>query len=127
MIPNQVYATVGVVVLVLGIFLAQYIKIQHLKTDVLSLKTSLAYSEVSLTKLEASNRELNKSISVQNDAIELMAINKSKVDAEYAEWKAKPADVRYEVIYQIREVKSDDCEDIKSILDSSRSIDFNSL
>lgn len=127
MIPNQIYATVGAIVLVIGIFLAQYIKIQHLKTDVSSLKTSLAYSEVSVTKLEESNRELSRSILVQNEAIDEMAIDKYKAYAEYAEWKAKPADVRYEVIYKTREVKSDDCEDIKSVLDSSKSIDFNSL
>lgn len=124
---NNIYIIASVVVFICGIILTQYIKIQHLNTDISNLRTALAYSEVSLTKLEESNRELNRSILVQNDAIELMAINKSKIDAEYAEWKAKPAKVRYEVIYKMREVKSDDCEDIKSVLDSSKSIDFNSL
>lgn len=127
MIQNKLYIYITIVVVVVAALITQYVKIQKLNSEVANLKTALLYSEISVTKLEENNRELNKSIFTQNEAIEKMAIDKSKVDAEYASWKAKPAEVKYEVIREIREVESNDCEDIKNVLDSVKSIDFNSL
>ena len=57
-----------------------------------------------------------------------IAIDKELAMSKLEEWKAKPPQVRYEVIYKDREViKSNDCEDIKNRLDDVRVIDFNSL
>lgn len=127
MIPKQIYIAGIAAILILSVFTLQHIKIQDLKTDIANLNTAIAYYEVELEKLRSSNDGYKRSINVQNEAINTLAINKTELDKKLEEWQNKPAEIRYKKIYKMREVKSNECKDIKDTIDSIRNLDFNSL
>jgi hypothetical protein len=87
-----------------------------------------------IIELQETNKNLN--INYKNSQIELKeqsekllslsADYKQKIK-ELSDWKNKEPKVRYEKIYSIREVKSDDCEDIKNTIDDVRTIDYGEL
>ena len=99
-----------------------------LKSDIRSLEAKID-KEKSAKIIESQN--------LQQCARELEALNE-RIDAERSDYEAKikhykatlkqKPKVRYKVIYQIsKEKKSDECEDIKAVLDGVRSIPFDSL
>ena len=99
-----------------------------LKSDIRSLEAKID-KEKSAKIIESQN--------LQQCSRELEALNE-RIDAERSDYEAKirryeatlrqKPKVRYKVIYQIsKEKKSDECEDIKAVLDGVRSIPFDSL
>lgn len=71
---------------------------------------------------EANNINLKSSINEQNQAIEKNKIDYETKIKEFEEWKNKPVEVKYK--YITREVKSNECKDIKESIDRVRSINF---
>ena len=58
----------------------------------------------------------------QNTAIESNRNDYEAKVAEYEEWQAKPAEIKYKTI--VKEIKSDECIDIKNALDELSTIKF---
>ncbi len=92
-----------------------YIKIQS--TEIQILKNNLTQKEIELSNEKANNVTLRSSIKDQNEKIEA---NKNDYDSkikQYEQWKNQPAEVKYK--YITKEVKSNECEDIKKSIDNS--------
>ena len=75
-----------------------------------------------LVVAKANNVVLEGAIIDQNTAIESTRNDYEAKIAEYEEWRAKPAEIKYKTI--VKEVKSDECTDIKNALDELSTIKF---
>jgi predicted Holliday junction resolvase-like endonuclease len=113
------------VVAILIISISTYVYM--LKKTITELNTSLLESKIELAKEQRQSALYRSTLDNQTKEIESLAVDKSKADKKLAEWRAKPADVRYEVIYKMREVKSDECADIKTVIDNIRNLDYSRL
>lgn len=71
---------------------------------------------------KANNVVLESTIIDQNTAIESNRNDYEAKVAEYEEWQAKPAEIKYKTI--VKEIKSDECIDIKNALDELSTIKF---
>ena len=71
---------------------------------------------------KANNVVLEGAIIDQNTAIESNRNEYEAKVAEYEEWQAKPAEIKYKTI--VKEIKSDECVDIKNALDELSTIKF---
>jgi uncharacterized membrane protein len=92
-----------------------YIKIQSAEIQI--LQDNLMKKEIDLSNERANNVTLRSSIKDQNEKIEA---NKNDYDSkikQYEQWKNQPAEVKYK--YITKEVKSNECEDIKKSIDDS--------
>ena len=110
---------VGIVVtLVLGLgfmLKLQSNKIEELGQTIQSLSAELVVANANKVTLEAV-------IKSQNTVIELNRNDYEAKVAEYEEWQAKPAEIKYKTI--VKEIKSDECVDIKNALDELSTIKF---
>lgn len=127
MTPTQIYGYIAAALFILGIFTAQYIIIQKQKTTIADLNTEVAYNEITIEKTKNSNEELKKEILISNESLSKISVDLDKAKQSLDEWKSKKPEIRYEVIYQIREVKSNDCNTTKNVLDSIRNLDYSRL
>jgi len=127
MIPKQVYLIITASLLILSIFTLQYIKTQRQETKIANLNTEIAYNEITISKLKNGNEELKKAINISNEKLSKISVDLDKARQTLDEWKRKPPEVRYEVIYKIREVKSNDCNTTKDVLNSIRNLDYSRL
>ena len=75
-----------------------------------------------LVVAKANNVVLEGAIIDQNTAIESNRNDYEAKVAEYEEWQAKPAEIKYKTI--VKEIKSDECVDIKNALDELSTIKF---
>ena len=110
---------VGIVItLVIGLgfmLKLQSNKIEELSQTIQSLSAELVVANVNKVTLEAA-------IKSQNAVIELNRNDYEAKVTEYEEWQAKPAEIKYKTV--IKEVKSDECIDIKNALDELSTIKF---
>lgn len=110
---------IGVLVAaILGLIGALFVykgKVEDLSRDIQVLNVELVLTN---TAKEA----LKNEIEVQNTVIELNRNDYEAKVAEYKEWQAKPAEIKYKTI--VKEIKSDECVDIKNALDELSTIKF---
>ena len=110
---------IGIVItLVIGLgfmLKLQSSKIEELSQTIQSLSAELVVANANKATLEAA-------IKSQNAVIELNRNDYEAKVAEYEEWRAKPAEIKYKTI--VKEVKSDECVDIKNALDELSTIKF---
>ena len=110
---------VGIVItLVIGLgfmLKLQSSKIEKLGQTIQSLRAELVVANANKATLEAA-------IKSQNAVIELNRNDYEAKVAEYEEWQAKPAEIKYKTI--VKEIKSDECVDIKNALDELSTIKF---
>ena len=110
---------VGIVItLVIGLgfmLKLQSNKIEELGQIIQSLNAELVIVNANKATLEAA-------IKSQNTVIESNRNDYEAKVAEYEEWQAKPAEIKYKTI--VKEIKSDECVDIKNALDELSTIKF---
>ena len=110
---------VGIVIaLVIGLgfmLKLQSNKIEELGQTIQSLSAELVVANANKVTLEAAIKSQNVVIETNRNDYE------AKV-AKYEEWQAKPAEVKYKTI--VKEIKSDDCIDIKNALDELSTVKF---
>ena len=110
---------IGIVItLVIGLgfmLKLQSSKIEKLGQTIQSLRAELVVANTNKATLEAA-------IKSQNAVIELNRNDYEAKVAEYEEWQAKPAEIKYKTI--VKEIKSDECVDIKNALDELSTIKF---
>ena len=110
---------VGIVItLVIG--LGFMLKLQSNKIEELSQTIQTLSAE--LVVANANKAVLEAAIKSQNTVIELNRNDYEAKVAEYEEWQAKPAEIKYKTI--VKEIKSDECVDIKNALDELSTIKF---
>ena len=90
-------------------------KIEELGQTIQSLSAELVVANANKATLEAAIKSQNVVIESNRNEYE------AKV-AKYEEWQAKPAEVKYKTI--VKEIKSDECVDIKNALDELSTIKF---
>ena len=90
-------------------------KIEELGQTIQSLSAELVVANANKATLEAAIRS-------QNTVIELNRNDYEAKVAEYEEWQARPAEIKYKTI--VKEIKSDECVDIKNALDELSTIKF---
>lgn len=123
----NVYKNLAIGGVVLLLALSAYFYVHDLQEQILTLNSSLkdSYIEVANEKLQSSRYK--SSLDSQNKGIELSKVSQAEARDKLRKWRAKPPEVRYITITKIREVKSDECEDIRKVINSVKLIDFNSL
>jgi len=95
-----------------------------LKYQVSSLKDELSLAYTNLELKEQKNISLNNSIKEQNSKIEKYRLDIDVKEKKYLELVSKPEKIRYKTIYKTIPnigVKSNECEDIKKLIDDIRS------
>ena len=123
----SMYRNVVAGAVVIALLVGLYFYIHGLKKKIEELQSTLkdSYIEVANSKLEATRYKA--ALESQSSRIEALEVNKDKAERELAKWKEKPAKIRYNTIYKIREVKSSSCKDIKSTINSIRKINYKDL
>lgn len=105
-------------------FASLFWHIENQKDVIASLEKSLfeQYADAAVSEMEKS--ECREAVTTQNEKLMAMRINYEDRVTALETRKQLPAAVRYEVAYKenpTMEVKSDECKDIKDLLDSIRS------
>ena len=104
-----------------------YFYISSLKSEISQLRAELMDTKISLVQQERQSELYKSSLDRQSDYIESIKAGREKALSDLQKWKNKPEKVKYKVIYKTREIKSNDCKDIKAVIDGVRAIDFSSL
>lgn len=116
----QLFIIAFLVALLLSVGIYSRILLSQNKTLTTDLITKNSLLEVEKTK----NINLNASIKNQNEKIENNQIDLDTKLKELEEWKNKPAEIKYKEIIKFKEIKSNECTDIKNIIDSIRTTSF---
>ncbi|HKM19360.1 MAG TPA: hypothetical protein VJY14_04775 [Aliarcobacter sp.] len=92
-------------------------EIENLENEKLILNSKLL--------IEKTNNITAKAIiDKQNKEIESKKVDYEKNIKDFEEWKNQPPETRYKEVIKYKEVKSNECEDIKNIINSIRSTSF---
>lgn len=116
----QLFIIAFLVALLLSVGIYSRILLSQNKTLTIDLSTKNSLLEVEKTK----NVNLNATIKNQNEKIENNQIDLDTKLKELEEWKNKPAEIKYKEIIKFKEIKSNECIDIKNIIDSIRTTSF---
>ena len=117
---DKIQLLVAGIVITLVIGLGFMLKLQSNKIEELSQTIQSLSAE--LVVANANKATLEAAIKSQNAVIELNRNEYEAKVAEYEEWQAKPAEIKYKTI--VKEIKSDECIDIKNALDELSTIKF---
>lgn len=96
----------------------------NLKSTIKQLNEKLTLIETKLVQEKANNQTLEGAIASQNNEIEKHKVNYENNLAELEKWKNQPAEIKYQDVIKYKEVKSNECKNIKIIIDSIRSTSF---
>jgi hypothetical protein len=114
----------AVIVFLLGYLMFSVYKIEGLRTELLESKNSTLIAE-------KQSNEYKSALDLQSLEIEHLRVDVNTSKTKLEQWKALPAQIRYETIYKYipKQVilERGDCNDTKMLIDSIRAIDFNSL
>ena len=121
------YKNTILAVIAIGILLSLYFYISSLKSDITELKMTIKDINIELANEKLQSTRYKSALDSQNEHIDQLKANDTLLRAKLVKWKNKPAIVRYETIYKTKEVKSDDCKEIKNRLDFVKQLDFSEL
>lgn len=125
-ISTVIYGVAGLVLMIFVAFV--YNSFQSKKLEIATLKQEISIKEVFIAKLESSNAQIKLLTTKQNESIEAMTVDRDEALFKLEKWRALPPKIKYEVIYKDREVvKSNECDDIKSVINDVRTVDFERL
>lgn len=118
------YAYAAIVTIVLGGWVYYDGVVNSLEKQVLTLERKVAVMSANSVTLKATIKDNNDRIAKQKIELDIRI-------TELGEWKNKPEKVRYETIYkhvpEWVDVRREDCETTKSVIDAARNTDFNRL
>lgn len=123
----QIYKNLILGVAITAAIAGLYFYISGLKLDIKDLKITVLETQNKLVNEKRQSSLYKTTLEKQSKQIEQLEAHTKLAKAKLKKWKSKPPDIKYKVIYKTREIKSNDCKDIKSTIDSIRSIDFSSL
>lgn len=99
-----------------------YIKIIHLEKD--RLQTDLDKVKAELVIEKANNVTYKAILQKQNADIEQFKIDYENNLKDFENYKKQDFEVKYKEVIKYKEVKSNECKDIKNIINSMRSTSF---
>lgn len=112
----------GVIVAV--VFLTGGAYTYFIKSELEKVQASFLEKEKELAIEKANNTVAKAVISTQNKAIESNKVELAEKLQELEQWKNQPPEIKYKEVIKYREVKSNECEDIKAVINSMRSTSF---
>ena len=122
-IINPVYAVIGIISMLIGAY------IYDLKQDINDLTLDVVNTQNKLLNEQVQSSLYKVSLEKQSLLIEQIQTDYNASIVKLNKWKAKPAEVRYEVIYKTinKELKSNECKDVTNSIDTIKSIDYSLL
>ena len=115
---DRIIQGICVVLIVLSVWLT---------TAKLQLETKVAQLETSLVVCNTNKLTIENALSSQNERVEAMRVDNEIALKKYQEVIEKPPEIRYEVVYKkvaTIGVKSDECEEIKKLVDDIRNAGY---
>jgi hypothetical protein len=73
---------------------------------------------------KANNTVIKATIESQNKAIDSQKVELAEKLQELEDWKNQSPEIKYKEVIKYREVKSNECEDIKAVINSMRGTSF---
>lgn len=122
---GQTQMILGGVILIIVMAISAYIL--TLKKDISNLTHERDGLNVAIANYRLENVNLKNSIEKQNNAIKELKASREKALMQIAEWHKQAPEIKYKVIEKIREVKSNECYELKDISDAIRNINYNDL
>ena len=95
-----------------------------IKSELKKVQAKYSKQTEELAVEKANNTALRASIENQNKAVEKIKVDLENNLKEFEEWKNKPIETKYKEVIKYKEVKSNECKDIKNIINSIRSTSF---
>jgi len=115
----------SIIIVVLSTFLISLvIAIYFLNMNRESLIKDLTDKKIELSNEQANNITLTSKLEYQNQKIAEQENNYEAKLKEFQSWKDKPAEIKYKEIIKHQEVKSNECKDIKNIINDIRNTSF---
>lgn len=118
----QMGVIIAVFVGILSLLGVSYFQTKEYKSEIVELRLEVADTVLKLSHAEANSVTLRGAIAMQNDEISKWKVERDNTVEAYNELLQKPEAVRFKTKYV--EVQSDDCKDIKLILDDIRTNGF---
>ena len=112
-----------IIVLIAGL----YFYIHTLKSQINNLQDLLKDNQIELANSKLQSERYKNALDSQNKEIEALKLNEKLSLAKLKKWKSLPPKIKYKTITKIREVKSDECKDIKNVLNAVKLINPNIL
>ena len=112
-----------IIVLITGL----YFYIHTLKSQINNLQDLLKDNQIELANSKLQSERYKNALDSQNKEIESLKLNEKLSLAKLKKWKSLPPKIKYKTITKIREVKSNDCKDIKNVLNAVKLINPNIL
>ena len=122
LIASNKYLLLGVIVI--AVFLIGGAYTYFIKSELEKVQAKFLEQGKELAIEKANNTVIKATIESQNNAIESQKVEYSEKLQELEDWKNKPSEVKYKEVIKYKEVKSNECEDIKNIINSMRSTSF---
>jgi len=94
--------------------------ISDLEKEVSTLETEVAYKTLETTRLE-------NAVERQNDHIKQVEANKALAMAKLKKWQKQKPIIKYRKITTVREVKSNECKQIKDSISDIRNFNYSDL
>ncbi len=110
-----------------AIALSIYLYMAHLNTQISALQTTIKDLHIELANSKLQSLRYKSSLNSQNKEIELLKSNEEISLLKLKKWKNQKPEIRYETIIEIKEVKSNECKDIRNVLTEVRGIKYDSL
>ena len=90
------------------------------------LHSELESARQEVFALTVSNKAMRGAVEEQNKRIEALKVDKEANEAALEEWRSKKPEVRYKTVTEYIDIgaKSDECEDIKNMLDGIKRSSF---
>lgn len=100
-----------------------------MKITINGLNDDVQGLEMKLSQADMNHKVMVSTVEEQNRKIKLVKVDLVLRTDELEEWRAKPPEIRYNVIYktikQDVDLKDNGCETTQSVINSIRGIDFN--
>lgn len=114
------YIQIAVVAMLLVYIFILRSQVESLELDVNNIKLEKALVTANLGVYQGALKRVNQ-------IIEYNRVDYEANTAKLKKWHEENPTIKYKTIIKIREVKSNDCKDVKSVIDSVSVIDFSSL
>lgn len=109
------YIIAGMVMVIIGLQMSR-----------LRIQSELDSAKAEVLALTISNEAMNNAVVEQNRRIEAMKLDKEANERALEEWRSKKPEVRYKTVVEYVDIgaKSNECEDIKNMLDGIKRTSF---
>ena len=122
LIASNKYLLLGVIVI--AVFLIGGAYTYFIKSELEKVQAKFSEQGKELAIEKANNTVIKATIESQNKAIDSQKVELAEKLQELEDWKNQSPEIKYKEVIKYREVKSNECEDIKNVIDSMRSTSF---